>query len=65
MGKAATLATGCRIVSWLGACAGADGNSSRPGLTKWEIEMLDAVYLAVGLGFLAIALLYVVVCDRL
>lgn len=27
--------------------------------------MLDAMYLAIGLGFLAIAVLYVVICDRL
>jgi len=27
--------------------------------------MLDAIYLAIGFGFLAVTVLYVVVCDRL
>jgi len=27
--------------------------------------MLDAMYLAIGFGFLAVAVLYVVACDRL
>jgi len=27
--------------------------------------MLDAVYLAIGFGFLAVAVLYAVACDRL
>ncbi len=27
--------------------------------------MLDAMYLAIGFGFVAIAVLYVVTCDRL
>jgi len=27
--------------------------------------MLDAMYLAIGFGFLGIAVLYVVTCDRL
>jgi hypothetical protein len=27
--------------------------------------MLDAMYLAIGFGFLAVAVLYVMVCDRL
>jgi hypothetical protein len=27
--------------------------------------MFDAMYLAIGFGFLAVAVLYVVVCDRL
>jgi len=27
--------------------------------------MLDAMYLAIGFGFLALAVLYVVACDRL
>jgi len=27
--------------------------------------MLDALYMAIGFGFLAVAVLYVVACDRL
>jgi hypothetical protein len=30
-----------------------------------EIVMLDVMYLAIGFGFLAAAVFYVVVCDRL
>jgi len=30
-----------------------------------EATMLDVVYLAIGFGFLAVAVLYVVACDRL
>jgi hypothetical protein len=30
-----------------------------------EIFMLDVMYLAIGFGFLAVAVAYVVVCDRL
>lgn len=30
-----------------------------------EMTMLDAMYLAIGFGFLAVAVLYVVACDRL
>jgi hypothetical protein len=30
-----------------------------------ETTMLDAMYLAIGFGFLAVAVLYVVACDRL
>jgi hypothetical protein len=29
------------------------------------VSMLDAVYVAVGFVFLAVAVLYVVACDRL
>jgi hypothetical protein len=30
-----------------------------------ETTMFDAMYLAIGFGFLALAVLYVVACDRL
>lgn len=30
-----------------------------------ETYMLDAIFVAIGFGFLAVAVLYVVVCDRL
>jgi len=38
-----------------------------PGMSadEWRLVMLDAIYLAVGLGFLAVAVLYVVACDRI
>jgi hypothetical protein len=32
---------------------------------RMEIAMLDAIYLAVGFGFLAVAVLYVMACDRI
>ncbi|MGC2415875.1 MAG: hypothetical protein WA459_24665 [Stellaceae bacterium] len=32
---------------------------------EWRLVMLDAIYLAVGFGFLAVAVLYVVACDRI
>lgn len=32
---------------------------------EWRRMMLDAMYLAIGFGFLAIAGFYVAVCDRL
>jgi hypothetical protein len=35
-----------------------------PGQTE-RLEMLDAVMLAMGLGFFAVALGYVSACDRL
>ena len=31
----------------------------------WRRMMLDAMYLAIGFGFLALAVLYVAACDRL
>jgi hypothetical protein len=37
------------------------GASCRPT----EIVMLDVMYLAIGFGFLAVTVFYVVVCDRL
>jgi hypothetical protein len=33
--------------------------------SRWSFAMLDAVYLAIGFGFVAIAVLYVVACDRI
>lgn len=30
-----------------------------------EVSMLDILFIAIGLGFLAIAMLYAVACDRL
>jgi hypothetical protein len=33
--------------------------------SRWRTVMLDAVYLAIGFGFLVIAVLYVVACDRI
>ena len=32
---------------------------------EWSLVMLDAIYLAVGFGFLAVAVFYVVACDRI
>jgi hypothetical protein len=29
------------------------------------VRMFDAIYLAIGFAFLAVAVLYVVACDRL
>lgn len=31
----------------------------------WRFFMLDAAYLVLGFGFLALTVLYVVACDRL
>jgi hypothetical protein len=33
--------------------------------SRWRFVMLDAMYLAIGFGFLVAAVLYVVACDRL
>ena len=40
---------------------------SRPPVrvSRWSPVMLDAVYLAIGFGFVVIAVLYVVACDRI
>jgi len=35
------------------------------GADEWRMVMLDVIYLAIGFGFLAVAVLYVVACDRL
>ena len=32
---------------------------------EWRLVMLHAIYLAVGFGFLAVAVFYVVACDRI
>jgi len=32
---------------------------------KGEVSMLDLMFIAIGLGFLAGAMLYAVACDRL
>jgi hypothetical protein len=32
---------------------------------RGRVLMLDVMYLAIGFGFLAVAVLYVIVCDRL
>jgi hypothetical protein len=32
---------------------------------RWSLAMLDAVYLAIGFGFVVVAVLYVVACDRI
>jgi hypothetical protein len=32
---------------------------------KRRVRMLDVIYLAAGLAFLGVAVLYVVACDRL
>jgi hypothetical protein len=36
-----------------------------PYASRWRSVMLDALYMAIGFGFLAVAVLYVVACDRL
>ncbi len=36
-----------------------------PAPVKRRRLMLDAVFLAIGFGFLALAVLYVTACDRL
>jgi hypothetical protein len=33
--------------------------------SRWRLVMLDAMFMAIGFGFLAGAVLYVVACDRL
>jgi hypothetical protein len=37
----------------------------RPADLGWREMMLDAMYLALGFGFLIVAVLYVMACDRL
>jgi hypothetical protein len=32
---------------------------------RWEIQMLDIVVLAIGLGFFALSVGYTIACDRL
>jgi hypothetical protein len=34
-------------------------------VSKNEVSMLDILFIAIGLGFLAAAMLYAVACDRL
>jgi hypothetical protein len=36
-----------------------------PLADEWRPMMLDAMYLAIGFGFLVVAVLYVTACDRL
>ncbi len=36
-----------------------------PLALEWRGMMLDAMYLAIGFGFLVVAVLYVMACDRL
>jgi hypothetical protein len=41
------------------------GSGPRARVPRWRIVMLDAIYLAIGFGFLVVAVLYVVACDRI
>jgi hypothetical protein len=35
------------------------------GLQIWSFRMLDILFIAIGLAFLAVTALYAVACDRL
>jgi hypothetical protein len=35
------------------------------GVQTWSLYMLDILFLAIGLAFLAATMLYAVACDRL
>jgi hypothetical protein len=41
------------------------GNTERRCAVRGSAAMLDVMYLAIGFGFLAVAVLYVMACDRL
>ncbi len=47
------------------SCAFEGECSSRHGAGRWRLMMLDAVFLALGLGFFAAGCLYLHACDRL
>ena len=32
---------------------------------RWELQMLDIIVLAIGLGFFALSVGYTIACDRL
>jgi hypothetical protein len=38
---------------------------ARERLTSWVIAMLDVVLIAVGVGFFAASILYVLACERM
>jgi hypothetical protein len=37
----------------------------RRALRRWELQMLDLIMLAIGLGFFALSVGYTIACDRL
>ncbi|MGH6680637.1 MAG: hypothetical protein ACREDL_17315 [Bradyrhizobium sp.] len=54
-----------RAIAALFAAGWAAGRRRHPPRHTWEINMLDAILVAVGIGFFAVATLYVTACDHL